>query len=239
MRLLVSVRTAAEARDACAGGAGIIDAKEPSAGALGAAPFDELRSIVAAVAGTRMVTAALGDASDEAVIETAARQFAGGGAALVKIGFAQVASGRRVERLIAAAVHGTRSHGGGVIAVAYADHLPAGSIDPETLVDAAINAGAAGVLLDTVNKAGAGVCGLLSLSALADWSRRARAAGLLVAMAGQLTPDDLALVRGAGADVAGVRGAACDGGRNGRVSLARVRDLAARCAAPAQNALVS
>ena len=36
MRLLVSVRSAAEARAALSGGADIIDAKEPSLGSLGA-----------------------------------------------------------------------------------------------------------------------------------------------------------------------------------------------------------
>ncbi len=240
MQLLVSVRTAAEAHDACAGGADVIDAKDPSAGALGAVSIDDLRLIVAAVAGSRMVTAALGDAGDAAAVESAARQFAAAGAALVKIGFAQVTSQRRVSALIAAAVRGAKSgsNRAGVVAVAYADHAQAASVHPDMLLDAAIASGAAGVLLDTADKEGPGACALLPLATRAAWASRAHAAGLLVAMAGRLTEADLPLVRDAGADVAGVRGAACDGGRGGRVSLERVRRLAARCASLAAPAAV-
>jgi uncharacterized protein (UPF0264 family) len=52
---------------------------------------------------------------------------------------------------------------------------------------------------------------------------------LLVALAGKLTADDLAFVRDAGADIAGVRGAACDGGRTGRVSSDKVALLRELC----------
>jgi hypothetical protein len=82
MRLLISVANAAEASDALAGGADIIDAKEPLAGALGAVSVKVLREIHAAVAGARPVTAALGDASDEATVERAAAAFTAAGAAL-------------------------------------------------------------------------------------------------------------------------------------------------------------
>ncbi len=241
MQLLVSVRTAADARVALAGGADVIDAKEPSAGALGPVSLDVLDAIVAAVHGGRMVTAALGDAADEASVEDAARRFAAGGAALVKVGFAQVASAARVEALIAAAVRGARagSASAGVVAVGYADHRPASSIAPGALVDAAISAGATGVLLDTVDKTGPGLCHLMSREALTAWLRRAHDAGLLAAVAGQLTRDDLSIVRDAGADIAGVRGAACDGGRDGHVSLERVRALAASCARPTEASAAS
>ena len=51
MRLLVSVSSAAEASAALAGGADVIDAKDPLAGALGAVSADVLREIHAIVAG--------------------------------------------------------------------------------------------------------------------------------------------------------------------------------------------
>ena len=62
-------------------------------------------------------------------------------------------------------------------------------------------------------------------AALVAFVSSVREAGLFVALAGQLTADDLPFVRDAGADIAGVRGAACDGGRNGHVSAERVRAL--------------
>ena len=50
MKLLVSVRNATEAAAARAGGADIIDAKEPAAGALGAVRLTTFEDIVDAVA---------------------------------------------------------------------------------------------------------------------------------------------------------------------------------------------
>ena len=92
MRLLVSVASATEALAALAGGADIIDAKDPLAGALGAVPIAVLTEIRAAVAGERPLTAAIGDAGDEAAIEATACAFAAAGAAVVKVGFAGIAT---------------------------------------------------------------------------------------------------------------------------------------------------
>ena len=85
------------------------------------------------------------------------------------------------------------------------------------------------MLLDTADKSGPGLRGLMTPRALARWVAEAHDAGLLVALAGKLTADDLAFVRDAGADIAGVRGAACDGGRTGRVSSDRVAVLRKLC----------
>ena len=50
-----------------------------------------------------------------------------------------------------------------------------------------------------------------------------------VSLAGKLAAPELPFVRDAGADIAGVRGAACDGGRTGHVTAARVRLLRHAC----------
>ena len=228
MQLLVSVTSADEAASAIAGGADIIDAKDPLAGALGAVRLEVLCQIHRAVAGTRLVTAALGDATSEAAIEKASREFSAAGAALVKVGFAGISAPARVVALIEAAVEGARD--GGVVAVAYADADRATTVTPRTLIDVAASAGATGVLLDTIDKTGPGLRALLSPVALAAWVNEAHEAGLLVALAGKLRADDVSCVRDAGADVAGVRGAACEGGRTGRVAAHRVQVLRALCA---------
>jgi uncharacterized protein (UPF0264 family) len=228
MRLLVSVATAAEASAALAGGADFIDAKDPAAGPLGAVSAQTFRDIHASVSGRRPVTAALGDAENEAQVQAAAHLFAGAGARLVKIGFAGTMNAERVGDLTAAAVRGA-SGGGcgpcGVVAVAYADSDRARSISPDALVDVAARAGAEGVLLDTADKSGPGLRALIAPGLLAAFITRSHERGLFVALAGQLKFDDLGFVRDAGADVAGVRGAACDAGRLGRVSADRVRLL--------------
>src|SRR5436189_118158 len=114
MRLLVSVASAADARAALAGGADLIDAKNPSNGALGAVSIETLREIHCAVAGTRPLTAALGDADEEDEIEHAAQTFAQAATTFVKIGFHDGVTATRVEALIAAAVRGASCAGAGV-----------------------------------------------------------------------------------------------------------------------------
>jgi hypothetical protein len=84
-----------------------------------------------------------------------------------------------------------------------------------------------GVLVDTVRKDGAGLFRCLGRAALGALVHDARARSLLVALAGRITTEDLAFAYEAGAEVVGVRGAACDRGREGRVRESRVRELLA------------
>ncbi len=260
MRLLVSVASAAEASAALAGGADVIDAKDPHAGALGPVSLEVLRDIHGTVAGARPVSAALGDATDEVVVERDARAFIAAGALFVKIGFSGIDSAARIAALTAAAVQGAAQglsparhdqiawqlgaddryqadgrprpdasrragNSGGAIAVWYADAVSLADPSSMAIVDIAARTGAIGVLLDTANKCGPGLRGLVAPSALAAWVTKAHDARLIVALAGKLTADDLVFVREAGADIAGVRGAACDDGRTGRVTADRVRLL--------------
>lgn len=229
MRLLVSVADAREAREALRGGADIIDAKDPRRGALGAVDARELHAIVAAVDGARPVSAALGDAMDEASLEGAARAGACARLAYVKVGFAGIDDAARVESLLAAAVRGAQVANGstGVIAVAYADARRARTVPPARIIEAAERAGAMGVLLDTAFKDGGGLFDAMPEEDVAGWVRSAHAAALTVALAGTLVGADLGAARVLGADIVGVRTAACEGGRTGRVTGERVAMVAA------------
>jgi len=224
MKLLVSVRDAAEAAAARTGGADIIDAKEPSSGALGAVDLATFEDIVAVVANSRPVTAALGDAVDERTTVSVADAYARAGARFVKLGFAGTASVSRIASLLAAARDGAAAHAG-VIATAYADADRVASLNPFAMIDAARSAGVVGILLDTANKQGPGLTGLLSHERLHAWVRTAREARFIVALAGKLTADDVAPVSETGADIIGIRGAACDTGRTGQIVAGRVRAL--------------
>jgi uncharacterized protein (UPF0264 family) len=104
----------------------------------------------------------------------------------------------------------------------------------EHVIEVATRSGAHGVLLDTSDKNGLGLFGLQSEDAIGQWVERAHAVGLTVALAGKLTADDLPRAAALGADIAGVRGAVCDGGRGGRVSAERVRVLASVVASVAR-----
>ncbi len=225
MRLLVSVADGREARAALAGGADVIDAKDPRRGTLGAVRPAALAAIRAAVGWARPLSAALGDASDEGTLEHAARAAAARGVAFVKVGFAGLATEGPALRLAAAVRRGAGPEAA-VVLVAYADWWRAGSLAPERLVPVAAETGARGVLLDTALK-DAPLFALAEPDAVEVWVASAHRAGMFACLAGSLRGSDFATARALGADLVGVRGAACVGGRTGRVSRARVAALRA------------
>jgi uncharacterized protein (UPF0264 family) len=104
MRLLVSVRNVHEAAAALAGGADIVDAKEPSMGALGAVALPIFRDMCAMVGARAPISAALGDVASAAEVEALARAYAFAGASFAKIGFAGMTSPARVEQILTAGV---------------------------------------------------------------------------------------------------------------------------------------
>ena len=228
MQLLVSVANSEEALHALNGGANLIDAKDPLRGALGPVSLETLRNIHAAVAGRRVVTAALGDAVDEKSVERAAFDYGSVGVGFVKIGFADIADRERIAHLITAGVRGVRATGQagcGVVAVAYADTGGATSVERTALVDIAACAGAAGVLLDTAHKDGPDLLNLVSAATLKSWVALAHDAGLSVALAGKLAAENFPLICETGADIVGVRSAACEAGRTSCITATRVRAL--------------
>ena len=230
MELLVSVRSAAEVRPALNGGADIIDAKEPSRGPLGAVSVDVLADIVARVPDDRRLSVALGDLTDPDAVICAVTRFRlppRPSATYLKLGFAGVPSENRIERLIGTAVAASNETVTSplIVAVAYADSARAGTVSPDAISRIAAEAGAAGILLDTHTKDGLGLLSWIDPAALERWVAVARAAGMITALAGGLGLEDLERVAAAGPDVLGVRGAVCEGGREGWVRTERVRAI--------------
>ena len=227
MKLLVSVSSAEEAKVAADGGADIIDAKDPARGALGPVRPEVLSEIRQAVGPARLVTAALGDADERGLTADLAPDFVARGARFVKVAFPHICDAGRVEDLVARAAHACAEvdSAAGVVVVAYADSIANASIDGTELVTIAARAGARGMLVDTTDKSGPGLMARWGWIELTSWISGVHDHGLFAAVAGKLGATDLAGVRDAGADVAGVRGAACVGGRNGRVSGDLVRAL--------------
>jgi uncharacterized protein (UPF0264 family) len=220
MRLLVSVVSAEEARRALAGGADIIDVKDPGEGALGAPSPRVLSEVVRVVGDAAPVSVALGDLPNlPHTSALAARGAALSGADYVKVGLRGV---RELEDAVAvmSAVRDAVGVGGdrvSVIAAAYADAdaLDPPALSPAWLPELVQRTGISGALVDTCVKDGRGLYGWLSESELADLIARTRAAGASFAVAGQLTCDQLCRV---GADVVGVRSAVCrDGDRTGEL----------------------
>jgi (5-formylfuran-3-yl)methyl phosphate synthase len=140
VKLLVSVVSASEARLALAGGADIIDVKDPREGALGAPSPRTLAEVVAAVDGAAPVSVALGDLPD---LPHTAALAAGGAAACgvdyVKLGLRGVRGLDRAVALVTAVADALGARAAGV-GVAGAGAVGAGAVGA-----GAVGAGAAGV----------------------------------------------------------------------------------------------
>ena len=240
MRLLVSVRSATEARVAAENGADIVDAKEPDAGPLGAVSPQVLAEIRDALPDDTALGVALGDVRNGAELALALDRLAlapRAGTVFLKLGFAGVAEADRVVDLLRVAVHRARELGPStaVVATTYGDHQHARSPSPDHVLAAAIAAEAGAVLLDTWAKDGRSLLQHLGGDELRAWVLRARCRGLLTAVAGSLGPETIPAVLACEPDIIGVRGAACRGGRAGRLDpdrVRRLRDILDRRAAP-------
>jgi uncharacterized protein (UPF0264 family) len=209
--LLVSVVSAEEARRALAGGADIIDVKDPAEGALGAPSPRVLSEVVRVIDTAAPVSAALGDLPN--LPHTAALAAYGAalsGAAYVKVGLRGV---RELDDAVTlmSAVADAVGPAIAVIAAAYADAdaLDPPALSPMCLPELVDRAGISGALVDTFVKDGRGLYGWLAASELSDLIARTHRAGASFGVAGQLRLGELGRVA---ADVVGVRSAVCGGG---------------------------
>lgn len=222
--LLVSVRDAAEAAEAVAGGAAIIDVKEPLHGALGAASAETAAAVAHAVGGASPWTLACGELSAgaaaagghvAAVIDALAPCIPRPAAAKAGPAGLDLACWRRDFATFAASLPA----GVEAITVAYADWIAAAAPDPADIVAAAAALGCRTLLIDTFDKRETAprLFAPATAAILPGWIARAHAAGMAVAVAGRLTVAEVARVVACGADVVAVRSAVCSGGRLGRV----------------------
>jgi len=236
MKLLVSVADVREARVAVRGGVDIVDVKNPAEGSLGAPAPDMIARVRNTVPSERPVSAAIGDLPNlPGTAALAALGAARSGAAYVKVGLWGTSTEEEavaVLRAVREAVESgpTRPT---VVAAAYADaeRVPSRPLPPGALVAAARRAGVGGCLVDTAVKDGRGLFEWLAPDALAALVAEGHAARLEMALAGALRAEDLPAVRATGADIAGVRSAACrDGRRTAPLDAERIERLRAICA---------
>lgn len=222
--LLASVRTADEARQAADGGADLIDLKEPRSGALGALPLAEIVAIVALLRARRprvAISATVGDVPDggpaavEAWLAQRVAEVAATGVDYVKVG---IAPGPRAPAQLdcLARLPGRR------VPVLLADHG----------VDAALVARACRldfpvVMLDTADKRRGSLFDCAPEAALADFIAAVRAQGRRAGLAGSLRLDHVPRLRALAPDIAGFRGALCDGDRCGQFDPRRLAALRA------------
>ncbi|MGH6927954.1 MAG: (5-formylfuran-3-yl)methyl phosphate synthase [Dongiaceae bacterium] len=217
---LASVTSAAEAETAMAGGADIIDLKDPRAGALGALPPSVIRQAAQAIAGRRTVSATAGDLPMQPqVVADAAARIAEIGVDIVKVGFFSGGDAAAcIAELARLAAGGTR-----IVAVLFADTAP-----DFALIDLLRDAGFAGAMLDTADKGAGGLRRHLDDRALGEFVDRVRCCGMISGLAGSLAIADIAPLHRLSPDYLGFRGALCRAGRTSELDVESVR--AARAA---------
>jgi len=227
--LLISVFALSEVEAALAGGADIVDVKNPAEGSLGAPTPELVRAIRSRVASPVRLSAALGDAPNlPGTMALAAAGAAACGADYLKIGLLGASRPpQALDLLIAVRRAAELNPRTRIMAVAYADAQRVGGLPPAELPRVAREAGVHGVMLDTAIKDGGSTWAALGEAGTAAFFATARSLGLATALAGGLGPADIEPARQIGVDIVGFRGSACENGRNGTVSAARVQALRA------------
>jgi|GEM_PF-765910 len=212
-RLLVSVRSAREAERAIAGGVEILDVKEPSHGSLGMASLNEITAIASmppVVSKEIPLSVALGEVIDWS--NSSAFPVLPSGISFAKLGLSRCTSQsgwqsewRRVrgafDRRSKSILHW--------VAVAYADSATAESPGVHEVLDAAIDGGCAGLLIDTWGKGARNLFFSMDVTSIAEIADKCHAAGLFLAVAGKLDQASLPSLSAVPADILAIRSAAC------------------------------
>lgn len=223
--LLVSPRSTEEVEATVAGGADVVDVKRPVEGSLGANYPWVLEEVRDAVPPEVATSAAVGDMDEHpGLASLAADAVASRGFDYVKVGLHSVTydEGLEVARGVTRAVDGR----GDAVVAGYGDYALIDGLAPVEVAEIAAEAGAAVAMLDTAIKDGSALFDHVSDEEISNFVETAKDLGLRTALAGSLDRDTVTRAADLGADIVGVRGAACGGDRGGTIRERHVRDLA-------------
>jgi hypothetical protein len=212
LKLLVSVVNRREALEAIKGGAHIIDVKNPREGSLGANFPRVIRQINEIAPSNVELSATIGDLPNlPGTASLAALGAAVSGANYIKAGLYGVRTRMEAVPLMREVCRAVKDYNSAsrVIAAGYADFQKTGSLDPKKLPAIAAEVNADGVMVDVKIKNQGKLFDFLSDEELKRFASRAHRYGLTVALAGSLDKEDVARTHRLGADVVGVRRAAC------------------------------
>lgn len=228
MRLLVSPMNVDEARAALAGGADILDVKNPKEGSLGANFPWAIRAVADLASGRVPVSATIGDLDYKpGTASLAALGAAFSGAEYVKAGLLGVKTQEQALEMLKEIVRAVKDFDPAkkVVASGYSDYVRAGSLSPMLLPDAAASAGADVVMVDTAIKDGRSTFEFMSERELEDFISLGRACDLEVAIAGTIGFEHLEMLKRLNPDIIGVRGIVCGGDRKSSIRAELVERL--------------
>lgn len=212
MKLLISPMNEKEALEAIAGGADIIDVKNPKEGALGANYPWVIRRIKEVTPKNLEVSCTLGEVGNlPGSVSLAALGAASLGVDYIKVGLYGIKTPKEAIFLLQNVSKAAKECNPKIkVAVAgYADAENIGAINPLLIPEIAHEAQVDVAMIDTSVKDGKNLFDHLTVEQLKKFVDSAHGFGLKAALAGSLRKQDLPVVYGLGADIAGLRGAAC------------------------------
>ena len=206
-RLLVSVRSLAEAVRIRNSSCAIVDVKEPANGPLGRASLPVQVAVAESCRGQK-VSLALGEVVDWQNVEIPPVNY-------LKLGLAGLGSDPKWRDRwldVRAEADTSIQQAATWVAVGYADHERADAPAPRDILEAAVESECGVLLLDTFDKsAGRSLFDRLTVSELIELRSATTNSGLSFAIAGQLRSHHLDLISNVAPDIVGIRGAACVG----------------------------
>ena len=225
-KLLVSIRSQTEALAALAGGADVIDVKEPRHGSLGRATSSIWCAVREVVPPQIPMSVALGELNDWIdAHEMMVAATSAGGISYCKLGLSLARPDWSARwRTLCTRWNQLAVSPPGWVAVAYIDWRAARAPDPDSIIRSAVEFDDChGVLFDTWGK----TAGTLLDHTWKPRLDRVRDTGRFVALAGSLDIEAIGRLAVLEPDIFAVRGAACAGGsRLETIESERVADLA-------------
>jgi hypothetical protein len=212
LKLLISPVNEREASEAIAGGADIIDVKNPQEGALGANFPWVIKRIREITPKNIKVSCTLGEIPNlPGSISLAALGAASLGVDYIKVGLYGFKTPEEAVFLLQNVNKAAKECNPKikVVATGYADAERISALDPMLIPEIASKAQVDLAMIDTAVKDGKNLFNFLTVKQLEKFVDEAHKLGLEAALAGSLRKQDLPRLYNLGTDVAGLRGAAC------------------------------
>jgi hypothetical protein len=212
LKLLISPINEKEASQAIAGGADIIDVKNPREGTLGANFPWVIKRIREITPKNIQVSCTIGEAPNlPGSMSLAALGAASLGVDYIKVGLYGIKTPKEAKFLLDNVNKAAKECNPNVkvVAAGYADAERIGALDPMLIPEIASKAHVDLAMIDTAVKDGKNIFNFLNANQLEIFVANSHKLGLEAALAGSLKKQDLPVVYGLGADVVGLRGAAC------------------------------
>jgi uncharacterized protein (UPF0264 family) len=230
LKLLISPKNEQEAVEAIAGGADIIDVKNPKEGPLGANFPWIIKRIRQITPKNTEVSCTLGEVPNlPGSMALAALGAATTGVNYIKAGLYGLKTPEEAVYLMQSVSKAAKDYNPSikVVASGYADAGRISTVDPLLVPKIAHETKADIAMIDTAIKDGKSLFSFLTKPQLRRFVVAAHNYGLKAALAGSLQKEDLPLVHALGADVVGLRGAACtlSDRVNGEITREKVREL--------------